>query len=76
MANERFNAQDLAFINELEKYEDKWVAIVRKGETERIVASGARLREAKQQASERGFRDVVFMKVPSSHRIFVPTRLQ
>lgn len=76
MAHERLNPQELAFIDELEKYQDKWVAIVRKGETERIVASGARLREAKQQAIERGFRDVVFMKVPSSHKIFVPTNLQ
>jgi Family of unknown function (DUF5678) len=75
MANEILNAQELAFIDELEKYEDKWVAIVRKGENEKIVASGARLKDARQQASERGFREVVFMKVPSSHKIFVPTRL-
>ncbi len=55
MANERLNPQELAFINELEKYEDKWVAILRKDDDERIVASGTRLKEAKQQASERGF---------------------
>jgi Family of unknown function (DUF5678) len=76
MANERLSPRELAFIDELEKYEDKWVAIVRRGENEKIVASGARLKDAKQQASQRGFREVVFMKVPSSHKIFIPTRLQ
>lgn len=76
MTNETLISQELAFINELEKYAHKWVAIVRKDDDERIVASGTRLKEARQQAIERGFRDVVFMKIPSSHKIFVPTRLQ
>lgn len=75
MSKERLHAQELAFINELEKYRDKWVAILREDDDERIVASGTRLKEAKQQASERGFRDVVFMKVPPSHKILIPTRL-
>lgn len=73
MPNERLNPQELAFINELEKYQDQWVAILRKDDEERIVASGMRLKEAKRQANERGFRDVVFMKVPSSHKTLIPT---
>lgn len=75
MPNEKLHSQELAFINELEKYQDQWVAILRKDDDEKIVASGTRLKEAKQQAHERGFRDVVFMKVPPSHKILVPTRL-
>ncbi len=62
--------KELAFIDELEKYEDQWVAILRNDDSEQIVANGERLKEAKRVASERGFRDVVFMKVPSSHKIF------
>lgn len=62
--------KEMAFIDELEKYENQWVAIVRNGEDERIVACGSRLSEAKQSALKQGFQDVVFMKVPSSHEIF------
>jgi Family of unknown function (DUF5678) len=64
------SSKELAFIDELEKYEDQWVAILRSGESERIVGNGERLKEAKRIALERGFREVVFMKVPSSHKIF------
>lgn len=65
----------LAFINELANHEDRWVAILRNGDYERIVGSGTRLKEAKQAALKQGYRDVVFMKVPSLHKIFVGFRL-
>ena len=70
-----FSEKELAFMDELAKHEDQWVAILRNGDDERIVGSGDRLKEAKQSALEHGFRDVVFMKVPSSHKVFVGSRI-
>ena len=67
----RLSEKELAFLDELSKYEDQWVAILRNGDDERIVGNGNRLKEAKQSALEQGFREVVFMKVPSSHKVFV-----
>lgn len=72
MIEEELSEKELAFIDELEKYEDMWVAILRSGDDETIVASGERLRDAKRNAEEKGFKDVVFMKVPSSHKILIP----
>ena len=66
--------KELAFMDELAKHEDQWVAILRNGDDERIVGSGRRLKEAKRSAIQGGFRNVVFMKVPSSHKIFVGSR--
>ncbi len=67
--------KEIAFMGELEKYEDQWVAILRDGDDERIVGNGERLKEAKRDALKRGFREVVFMKVPSSHKIFAGPRI-
>jgi hypothetical protein len=67
----KLSDKQLAFMDELAKHEEQWVAILRNGDNERIVGSGQRLKEAKRSALEGGFRDVVFMKVPSSHKIFV-----
>jgi hypothetical protein len=71
MREKTLGEKELAFIGELEKYEDKWVAILRNSEEETIVGSGASLKEAKRSAEERGFVDVVFMKVPSSHKVLI-----
>ena len=71
----KLSTKELAFIDELEKYEDQWVATLHNGEDEQIVGNGERLKEAKLAALERGFRDVVFMKVPSSHKIFAGSRI-
>lgn len=68
--------KEIAFVDELEKYQDQWVAILRNGDDERIVGNGERFKEAKRVALERGFRDVVFMKVPSSHKVFVGLTLR
>ena len=72
MIEEELTEKELAFIDELEKYEDKWVAILRNGDDETIVASGERLKEAKREAEAKGFKDVVYMKVPSSRKVFIP----
>lgn len=77
MGKKQVNLSDkeLAFIDELAKHEEQWVAILRNGDDERIVGSGQHLKEAKRSAQKSGFRDVVFMKVPSSHKIFVGARI-
>jgi hypothetical protein len=67
----KLSDKEITFMDELAKHENEWVAILRNGDDERIVASGRRLKEARQSAIESGFPDVVFMKVPSSHKIFV-----
>jgi hypothetical protein len=70
---ETLDEKDLAFANELEKYEGKWVAILNYGSDEGIiVSSGNSLKEAKHEAEGKGFRDVTLFKVPSTRRMFVP----
>jgi hypothetical protein len=65
--------KELAFLKELEKHENKWVAIMDYGsDTENIVATGDSIREARQNAQSRGFKDTTFFKVPPSDKIFVP----
>jgi hypothetical protein len=71
----KLSDKEITFMDELAKHENQWVAIIRKGEDERIVASGQRLKDARQSAIENGFRDVVFMKVPSSHKVFIGSRI-
>ena len=66
--------KELGFANELEKYVNKWVAIVNYGsDTESVVASGNSIREAREQAESSGFKDITFFKVPPTDRLFVPT---
>ena len=71
MREDMVDERELAFINELEKYEDRWVAILRNGDEETIVGSDETLKEAKRSAEENGFSDVVFLKVPSSHKVSI-----
>lgn len=73
MMEEPLDEQELAFVCELEKHVNKWVAILNYGsEDEAVVASGATIREARQEAESKGFDDVFFFKVPSGERTFVP----
>lgn len=71
----KMSDKEIAFMDELAKHEDQWVAILRKGDDERIVGSGLRLKQAKQSAIESGYREVVFMKVPSLHKVFIGHRV-
>ena len=69
----KLSDKEISFMDELAKHENEWVAILRNGDDERIVSSGQHLKDARQSAIDNGFRDVVFMKVPSSHKIFIGT---
>ena len=65
--------KDEVFAAELEKYENKWVAITNYGgDSEAVVGSGDSIREARLKAESNGFKDVTFFKVPPSNRLFVP----
>ena len=65
--------KELAFLKELEKYVDKWVAILGYGsDQESIVASGETIREARNNAENQGFKDITFFRVPPSDKVFVP----
>lgn len=65
--------KELAFLKELEKHVDKWIAIMDYGsDQESIVATGESIREARKNAETQGFKDITFFKVPPSDKIFVP----
>jgi Family of unknown function (DUF5678) len=67
------DTKELDFLKELEKHENRWVAIVGYGsDEERIVAAGDSVREARQKAESQGFKDTTFFRVPPSDKIFVP----
>ena len=62
------------FLDELDHYVHKWVAILNyDSEDQRIVASGNSIREARQEAESKGFKEITFFKVPSPDRLFVPS---
>lgn len=67
-----FTAKELAFADELAKYENEWVAIVRNGANEKIVGSGKRLLDAKAEADAKGIKNPVYLKVPSTTKVFIP----
>ncbi len=72
MIDEELDEKELAFIDELAKHEEQWVAILRNGDEERLVGSGQTIKEAKRAAESNGFSEVVFLKVPSSRKVFIP----
>jgi hypothetical protein len=66
--------QELAFFHELQKYVDRWVAVLAYGtDNETIVASGDTIVQARKEAESKGYLDVTFVKVPSGERVFVST---
>jgi hypothetical protein len=67
------DSKELAFLQELEKHVNEWVAITGYGtDEESIVASGDSIVQARQKAESLGFKDTTFFRVPPSDKIFVP----
>jgi len=67
------DSKELAFLQELEKHINEWVAITGYGsDEESIVASGDSIVQARQKAESLGFKDTTFFRVPPSDKIFVP----
>lgn len=73
MPKKKDTSQEEELVNELAKHENEWVAVVTTSGTERVVGSGKRIGDAKKDAEARGYKDPVFMKVPSSKRTFIAT---
>jgi hypothetical protein len=65
--------RELAFLEELKKYENKWVAIYERDAGEVIVGSGDDAVEAMRQAEASGFSDAVLMKVTAFDTGYIPT---
>lgn len=55
--------KEMAFLEELKKYENRWVAVLESEDEEIIVGSGEDAVEAKSDAVARGFSDVVLFWV-------------
>ena len=73
MIEQNPDSKELAFLQELEKHINEWVAIAGYGsDEESIVASGDSIVQARQKAESLGFKDTTFFKVPPSDKIFVP----
>jgi hypothetical protein len=56
---------------QLEKYEDKWVAIDES--EEKIVGSGENAFEATENAERNGYQETILFKVPSFDSAFIPS---
>jgi hypothetical protein len=55
---------------QLEKYEDKWIAIAES--EEKIVGSGENAFEAKENAERNGYQETILFKVPSFDAALIP----
>jgi hypothetical protein len=60
------------FVEELRRYEHKWVAIRQLDGSETIVGSGLNAVEAIRDAEAKGFYDTVLFKVPPSNKGYIP----
>ena len=63
--------KELAFVEELRKYENKWVAIFESAEAEVVVGSGKDAIEATREAEAKGFKDTVLFFVRPFDRSFI-----
>jgi hypothetical protein len=73
MTGQEPDSKELAFLKELEKYIDLWVAIKDYGsEDETVVAAGESISEARKNAESQGLGNVTFFRVPRTDKLFVP----
>lgn len=73
MVDQEPDSKELAFLRELEKHIDRWVAIKDYGsEDEAVVAAGESISEARKNAESHGFANVTFFRVPRTDKLFVP----
>jgi hypothetical protein len=63
--------QEIAFLEALRSYENRWVAFVEVDGAEVIVGSGGDAVEAMAQADVKGFGDAVLFKVPPFNAGFI-----
>ena len=63
--------QKNTFLDELKKYEDRWVALLEPDKT--VVGSGHDASEARREAERRGYRNVILFRVLPFRGGYVPT---
>lgn len=65
--------RELAFLEELRKYENKWVAISESVDGEVIVGSGKDAVEATADAEAKGFKDAALLFVSPFNKTYMPS---
>ena len=68
--------QEMAFVEAMREYEDRWIAIVESDGNETIVGSGRDAVEALADAKAKGFQNAVLFKVPPFNTTFIPLASQ
>lgn len=64
--------QEMAFVEALRDYEDRWIAIIESGGNETVVGSGRDAVEALADAKAKGFENTVLFRVPPFDTTFIP----
>ena len=64
----KFTKEEVERAKELQKYENKWVALI----DGRVVVSGDSVKEVKEKAIKMGLSEYSFFLVPRSSAIFAP----
>lgn len=70
MIEEALEEREIAFLEELRKYENRWVAILEPDGI--VVGNGLNAVEAKGDAEAKGFKDAVLFKVRSFQKSYIP----
>jgi hypothetical protein len=71
MIEEIADEKELAFLSELRKYENKWIAILESEDGDMVVGSGKDAVEATNEAEARGFKDTVLFFVRPFDKSFI-----
>jgi hypothetical protein len=69
---EILDEKESAFLKELERLENKWVAIIESNGARRVVGSGNDAVEAMGEAESKGFGDAFLLKVQPFDRGYIP----
>lgn len=67
---EDISQEELDLLDQFEKYENKWVAMT--APDRKIVGSGDDAVSAKRDAENNGYRNIILLKVFSSHTGYIP----
>jgi hypothetical protein len=69
---EELTEKEAAYLEELRKHENRWVAVLESEDGDVIVGSGNNAVEAKRDAQDKGFNDTVLFWVRPSNVGFIP----
>ncbi len=72
MIEEVLDEKEMDFLKELEKYENKWVAIIESDSAKIVVGSGNDAVEAMNEADAKGFGDAFLLKVQPFDQGYIP----